>query len=211
MTTFLPTTSPTDSFPGAAPSGPGSAPLADGLAALLAPASGTTPTLAAEFTALLDDSTLASASTAPTPTGLVGSATPATLPSDVPTAPRVLGSSRPPSANLPATETADTAPVLATDVRGLALTAPRAAEAREPERGAGERAESTEANPALPDRATLEAIVALLVPAALAANPEPSAPALGAAADRTAGAPMPETDGRPAAATATAPLRHPRR
>lgn len=190
MTTSLPTTPSSEILPGAATTLAGNAARADGLAAFLtlaAPANGAAPdatTLdasASAFTALLDGTavpgTPCPAPGTPLAAVSVGPTAPANAPASpfAPTVPRPIA---------PAPLVADAAATVSTtDARGFAFvaarkTAPVAASTSPAADTAGE-AEQTSAAPALPDRSTLEALVALLLPVAAAVAPEQPVPMAG--------------------------------
>lgn len=181
MTTSLPTTPSNEILPGVSGAPAGNAALADGLAALFAatpagaPADATVRANSPEFTALLD--------------GRATAATPVAAPAG-PTAVPAKPASRSDASPTPLVrETAPT--VTATDVRGLAFSlaekssAPVASDAEAAVSVSPAFAESPAA-PTLPDRATLEAIVALLAPLATLAAAEPTPVALGVSAERAA-------------------------
>lgn len=181
MTTSLPTTPSNEILPGVSGAPAGNAALADGLAALFAATPAGAPTDAAvrasspEFTALLDGSATA-ATPGTTPAGLTVVPVKPASTSNASTAPRVR-------------ETTPTA--TATDVRGLAFSLAKKSStplASDVEAAVSVPVASTEspAAPALPDRATLEAIVALLAPLATLVAPEPAPVALGVSPERAA-------------------------
>jgi hypothetical protein len=146
MTTSLPSTSSNELFPGGSPLGADATALTDSLAAILAPGSGApqdgaSAQPAADFSTLLGDGSPAASVVAPAanPAGLTNVA--CTMASD--------GS--------PSAVSART-----TDARGVAFVSAEADASASV--GEGSATES----PALPDRATLEAIIALLAPVVVA-------------------------------------------
>lgn len=201
MTTSLPTTSTNEIFPGATPSATGAAALADGLAALLAPAGsapavGASAALPAEFSMLLDGGT------PPVPTDVTPAATTSRPASAiVPTTSEAHAAVR---ANTPQPKVAQTATYVAatlpTDVRGLALKPSRStAEMPSAESALVEGTDGAKSDAVLPDRATLEAIVALLAPVAMVIEAAPVAGAPVAGGEETAPQTLPLASGeRPA-------------
>lgn len=178
MTTSLPTTSSNEIFPGATAPAAGNAALADGLATLLVPGASAAPNgaLATDFCALLDGGPA-------TESGATSGLTSNPPSTASVSSPSVAGATvRPDSSACVAT--------LPTDVRGLVLKPTRVVPASVPagKGGATPTVAETESDPALPDRATLEAIVALLAPLAVIfdAPPESSGPTLLGAAPSTA-------------------------
>ncbi|MBI2511233.1 MAG: hypothetical protein HYV96_04600 [Opitutae bacterium] len=192
MTTSLPTTPASETLSGAANALAGNAARADGLAALFAlaaPANGAAPDAtslgadASAFTTLLDGSA-APAMPCPAPGAPAGAVsvvptTPANVPASpfAPTAPV-------PRAVAPTPLVADAAATTSTtDVRGFAFVAaakptPVAASTTPVADDAGDAAPEIAA-PTLPDRSTLEALVALLLPVAAAVTPEQPVPMAG--------------------------------
>ncbi len=168
MTTSLPTTSSNEIFPGAAVPAAGAAALADGLTAPVSEGDA----LPADFCALLggDASTATPLPTAnPSVAAPVANA-PAANPVVRPTAPH---------ANVTATTSSRVAS-LPTDARGLALESAPGVDAETSAAAASELAQpadAVKADAVVPDRATLEAIIALLTPIAVAFDPSPVASA----------------------------------
>lgn len=164
MTTSLPTTSSNEIFPGAAAPAAGS----DGLAALLAPGASAAPSgaLAPDFCALLDGGP---ATESLTTSGLTCNA------------PSTASASSPPVASAAVRpDSSACVTTLPTDVRGLALKPTRVVLASVPAEkgGATPTVAETEPDSLLPDRATLEAIVALLAPLAVVFDSPPESAGL---------------------------------
>lgn len=182
MTTSLSNTSPNELFPGATTPTAGAATLADGLAALLAApsgavtASGANAPLPAEFSSLLDSGVQpASTDVAPATTA----SRPATaINPTMPDTNAAVRANAPQSTVVPTTVSAGSAMPMPTDARGLALKPTRSAAAVPAgKREVVENAVEAKTGATLPDRTTLEAIVALLAPVAVALD---SAPVAGA-------------------------------
>lgn len=198
MTTSLPTTSANDLLPAAANALAANAPLADGFAALFGaatPASNAAPGTAGEgaatFTALLDGNTAATpATSAPPPMAVAPTAVVATsvVPTNSPSPSTAQGVMRPTVGASAPLET----PPATTDARGLAFrisetgATPSTSEVA-PDAPIETARPESETSPALPDRETLEAIVALLAPVVALVSPAQPTVALGETAPSAAG------------------------
>ncbi len=186
MTTSLPTTSSNEIFPGATVPAAGSAALAEGLTA---PTAGSA-VLPADFGALLGgDASTASSIATPLP--------PASPPATAPVANALEAKPVVRPTATPATITAtpmSRAASLPTDARGLALESAHGVVAAVPAEAANEVARPVDvvkADSVVPDRATLEAIVALLTPVVVAFDPPPVAGAPMAAGEQPSNAQVP--------------------